>query len=100
MAKRLFIDLVRSLFLSARQHPLLQKIMVLPLFVRYTVGFGLVLFGILGIFTPIPLGIVFLLIGITLFSGFAKTRNIVFRVIYWLRLHIIYSKIYMWWRNR
>jgi len=44
MAKRLFIDLLHSLFVEAKRHPFLVKLMAFPIYIRYMMGIGLILF--------------------------------------------------------
>ncbi len=67
MAKKLLIKQAKQAFYIARQQSWFQKVTSLPSPIRYLLGFLLVLFGILGMITPIPLGVVFLIIGIALF---------------------------------
>ena len=98
MPKRLLIERIHQVFHIAKQQTWLQKIKALPLPLRYSIAIGLILFGILGILTPIPLGFVFFISGIIVLVGFQKTRNIIFSFVYRLRLHILYGKIYIWWK--
>ncbi len=54
MAKKLLIHQTKKAFHVAKKHTWMEKIMSLPMPIRYLVGIGLILFGILGILTPIP----------------------------------------------
>ncbi|NRH21216.1 hypothetical protein HOO68_04175 [Candidatus Gracilibacteria bacterium] len=100
MTKRLLIERTKKVFHVAKQHSWLEQILDLPTPIRYIIGILCIVIGIIGIFTPIPFGFVFILVGMILFYGFAKTRNMTFRLIYWLRLHIHYGKLYTWWKHR
>lgn len=100
MPKRILIEHIHQVFHNAKRQTWMQKVKSLPLPLRYSIAAGLVLFGILGILTPLPLGFLFLLSGVILLFGFQKTRDIIFRVVYGLRLHILYGKVYVWWMRR
>jgi hypothetical protein len=55
---------------------------------------------LLGMLTPIPAGVVFLMIGIALFVGIHRARSWTIRFAHFTRLHILYAKVYMWWHMR
>jgi hypothetical protein len=100
MAKKLLRIKLENLFYAVHTSSYWEKVKKLPLILRYFVGTLLVLFGLLGMITPIPAGIVFFLIGIALMIGLKRVKSGVFSIIHTLRLHILYGKIYTWWHER
>lgn len=100
MARRLLKEHIKILFAETKKSPYWEKIKKLPLILRYTVGIFFMLFGILGIFTPIPAGFVFFLIGLAIFVGLGRTKSLLLTCIYFTRIHLVYAKIYTWWHTR
>lgn len=100
MPRRLLAEHIRTLFSEAKASPYWEKIKKLPIVLRYIVGVFLILFGILGIFTPIPAGVVFFMIGLALCIGLRRARSWTLGFVHLTHLHILYGKVYVWWHTR
>lgn len=62
MPRRLLKEHIKTIFAETKKSPYWEKIKKLPVIMRYIVGIFFMLFGILGMFTPIPAGVVFFVI--------------------------------------
>jgi hypothetical protein len=98
MARRLLKEHIKILFAETKKSPYWEKIKKLPVTLRYLVGVFLMLFGILGMFTPIPAGVVFFVIWLALCIWLRRARAWIIGFVHITRLHLLYSKIYMWWQ--
>jgi hypothetical protein len=100
MPRRLLTTKIKDIFFLAHRKPILQKFMDLHISIRVVVGVFFILFGILGILTPIPAGLVFVILGVSLIIGLEAARRLTIRFIHFTRLHILYGKLYVWWKRR
>lgn len=99
MPKKLFIKKIHNLFSQVEIHPWYQTLWTFPIFVRMSIGFSFFLYGLIALFSPLPGGVIFLILGGFLLFWKNKTRAFFLRTIYFLRLHILFSKILLWWKK-
>ena len=100
MPRRLLVEHIRTLFSEAKHSPYWERVKKLPIILRYIIGIGLTFFGVLGMFTPIPAGVVFFVLGIALIVGIRRARSWTIAFVHLTRLHILYGKVYIWWQLR
>lgn len=48
--------------------------------------------------TPIPAGVIFFVIGLALCIGLRRARAWTIMFVHFTRLHLLYSKAYMWYQ--
>jgi hypothetical protein len=99
MPRHILIEQIKELFHIAKKEPRIIQIMRLPGFIRIFLGGILVIIGIIWLLTPLPLGTLFLIVGISLIIWLKRARSTIIRCIHFTRLHIIYAKVYMWWKK-
>jgi cellulose synthase/poly-beta-1,6-N-acetylglucosamine synthase-like glycosyltransferase len=99
MAKKILIRALENIFHSVKKSPYWLQVLSLPRLFRYIIGSFCILIGIVGIFTPIPAGLLFFIFGWALILGLTVVKKLVFSLIYRLRLHILYGKIWLFWKK-
>lgn len=100
MAKRILIKKIEELFYKIKKHPWHQKLVALPYPIKVICAIFLIIFGIAGIIIPVIPGGIFLLLACVLLLGLHVTKRYLFRGIYMTRVHIFFSRIYFWWKNK
>lgn len=100
MLKKLFIRKIHNLFYQVENHSWYKTLWNFPLFIRMTIGGLFFLYGLLAFLTPLPAGILFLILGGFLIFGKDTTRVYTLRMIYFFRLHILFGKILLWWKSK
>jgi len=100
MARQILIRQLQGLLEQAKQHRYIHWLIGLPLPVRVALGLIVFPFSFLAFVTPIPFATGFLVLSLMLFFGINAAIRILFRLIYFLRIHILYGHIYVWLHNR
>jgi len=66
MSKNRLRQKVDMIFDQVHAHPMHKKLHELPAFLRYLISFFLLIFGIIAFLTPIPGGIIILIVALSL----------------------------------
>jgi hypothetical protein len=100
MPRHLLIHKIKSLFHHVAKRSWYRKLWRFPFIVRIVIAFFLISYGLVAIISPLPIGSVGIVLGASLLIGVEPVRRATIRVIHFLRIHILFSKLYIWWKKR
>lgn len=100
MHKKFFIRKIENFFRIIRNHHWYRRFHTLPLVLKILIAMVLFVIGILGIILPILSGLIFIFLGLILLFGIHRVQRASMRFIYFARIHILYTRLLLWWKRK
>lgn len=100
MHKKLVIRKIEDFFTIIHNHNWYQRFHAFPIFLKILIAMILFVIGILGIILPILPGLIFIFLGLILLFGIHRVQRNSLRLVYFTRIHILYTRLVLLWKNK